>query len=351
MQRAVRFAVAIFQIAAVLMIPNLVRAQSPSHSASVADFYRGKQMRMIIRSGPGGGYDLYSRLLARHLVNHIPGNPAIIAQNMPAAGGIAAINFVASNAPQDGTVITMVSQVAVIDRALGLTSALTSAFSEFKWIGNLNDSNPLTYVWHSSSIKTLDDARRREAALGSTGAGDLSSWLPNIYNNVLGTKFKIIEGYRSSADVKLAMERGELDGMGANPLSSLMASAPDYLRDRKITVLVQVGVRREPALPEVPLLIDLGRTDEERQVLAFVTKGLAIGRPLGVGPGVPDERVAALRQAFDATVTDPEFIAEARKQGLDIGAMAGVRVQQLVNDVLSSSADIKARVRAVLLAR
>ena len=196
MKRSVRFAVGVFQIIAALTIPNLVRAQSLFDSASVADFYRGKQMRMIIRSGPGGGDRyLYSRLLARHLVNHIPGNPTIIAQNMPAAGGIAAINFVASNAPQDGTVITMVSQVAVIDSALGLTTALTSAFGEFKWIGNINDFNPLTYVWHASSIKALDDARRRQAALGSTGAGDLSSWLPNIYNNVL------VPSSRSSRDI------------------------------------------------------------------------------------------------------------------------------------------------------
>jgi tripartite-type tricarboxylate transporter receptor subunit TctC len=247
--------------------------------------------------------------------------------------------------------MTMVSQVSTIDRALGLTNTLTPAFSEFKWIGNLNDSNPLTYVWHASPVKTIDDARRTEAVLGSTGAGDLSSWLPNIYNRILGTKFKIIEGYRSGADVKLAMERGELDGFGANPLSSLMASAPDYLRDKKVTVLVQVGVRREPALPDVPLLIDLGRNDEERQVLAFVAKGLAVGRPIGVGPGVPAERVAALRQAFDATVSDPEFVAEAKRQGLDIGAMAGVNVQQMVSDVIGSPDDIKARVRAVFLAR
>jgi tripartite-type tricarboxylate transporter receptor subunit TctC len=351
MQCALRYAIVVAQIAALATLPEAVRAQTPPDNLGVADFYRGKQMRMIIRSGPGGGYDLYSRLLARHLVNHIPGNPTIIAQNMPAAGGIAAINYVAANAPLDGTVITMVSQSAAIDRALGLTSTLTTAFGEFNWIGNLNDSNPLTYVWHGSSIKTIDDARRREATLGSTGAGDISSWLPNIYNRILGTKFKIIEGYRSGAEVKLAMERGELDGFGANPLSSLLASAPDYLRDKKVTVLVQVGVRRETALPDVPVLMELGRNDEEKQILAFVAKGLAVGRPIGVGPGVPAERVAALRRAFDATVSDPEFIAEARKQGLDIGAMAGVNVQQLVNDVLGSSADIKARVRAVLLAR
>jgi tripartite-type tricarboxylate transporter receptor subunit TctC len=351
MQSALRCAIVIGQMAAAMLLPSLVRAASPDDRARVAEFYRGKQMRIIVRSGPGGGYDLYSRLLARHLVNHIPGNPTIIAQNMPAAGGIAAINYVAGAAPQDGTVITMVSQSAVLDRALGLTAALTGAFSEFGWIGNLNDSNPLTYVWHGSAVKTIDDARRIEAALGSTGAGDISSWLPNIYNKVLGTKFKVIEGYKSGSDVKLAMERGELDGFGANPLASLMASAPEYLRDKKIAVLVQVGVRPEPTLPEVPLLMDLGRNDEEREILAFVAKGLAVGRPIGVGPGVPPERVAALRKAFDDTVSDPQFIAEAKKQSLDIGAMNGVNVQKLVADVLASPAEIKARVRAVMLAR
>lgn len=323
------------------------RSQSASEvTTSVADFYRGKQMRIIIRSGPGGGYDLYSRLLGRHIVNQIPGNPTIVPQNMPAGGGIAAINYVADVAPKDGTVITMVSPLAALDKALGLTPALTADLRSFGWIGNLNDSNPLTYVWHASPVKSLDDARRMQVTLGSTGAGDISSYLPNIYNKVLGTRFKIIEGYPSGADVKLALERGDLDGFGANPLASLLAASPDYLRDNKITVLLQVGLRREKTLPDVPLLMELGTSDEQREVLTFVTKALAVGRPIGVGPGVPAARVAALRKAFDATLTDPEFIADAKRQRLDIGPMDGDTVQRLIEDVLNAPAGIKSRVLA-----
>jgi tripartite-type tricarboxylate transporter receptor subunit TctC len=329
-------------------VPSSLAQSSNNDTSRVADFYRGKQLRMIIRSDPGGGYDLYSRLLARFIVNHIPGNPTIIPENMPAAGGIAAANYVANVAPRDGTVLTMVSQSAALDRALGLTPAFTVDLNAFGWIGNLNDSNPVTYVWRTSPTKTIDDARKRTTTLGSTGAGDISSWLPSIYNAILGTKFKIIDGYPSAADIKVAMQRGELDGFGASPLASVLAVEPDSLRDKMINVLVQVGVKRDELLPDVPLLTDLARTPSEREILTFISKALAVGRPIGVGPGVPPERVAALRKAFDETVTDPEFIAEAKRERADIGVMSGETVQHLIRDVLRASPDLKQRTKMLI---
>jgi tripartite-type tricarboxylate transporter receptor subunit TctC len=314
-------------------------------AADVANFYRGKQMRIIIRSGPGGGFDLYSRLLARHIVKHIPGHPTMVAQNMPAGGGLAAVSYVAEVAPQDGTVVTMIGQSLPFDQALGYTPSFKQDLRTFHWIGNLSDSNILTYVWHTSHIKSMDDARAREASLGSTGAGDVGSWLPAIYNSVLGTKFKIINGYQGFAQVKLAMERGEVDGFGANPLASIVSTQPQLLRDHLISILVQVGLQREKLLPDVPLLNELARNDDERQVLAFVTKAMSVGRPIGVGPGVPADRVAALRKAFDATLTDPEFIAEAKKSNMDIGPMDGATVQRLVEDVQSAPEQLRAKVR------
>lgn len=323
-------------------------AASQGGDGDIAAFYRGKQMRIIIRSGPGGGFDLYSRLLARHIVNHIPGNPTMVAQNMPAGAGIAAISYVGEIGPQDGTVITMIGQSLPFDQALGYDLGFKQDLRTFRWIGNMSDSNLLTYTWHARGIRGMEDARTREVLLGSTGTGDVSNWLPNIYNGVLGTRFKIITGYQSGAQVKLAMERGEIDGFGANPLASIMTTQPEYIRDKLITILVQVGLRREPDLPDVPLLNELARTDAGRDVLDFVSKAMAIGRPIGLGPGVPIERTQALRRAFDATMADPAFLAEAKKLRMDIAPTDGAASQRLVDQVLGISDDLRKRVRATM---
>ena len=327
--------------------PGLGRAQEPS-SSDVANFYRGKQMRIIIRSGPGGGFDLYSRLLARHIVKHIPGNPTMVAQNMPAGGGIAAISYVGEIGPQDGTVVTMIGQSLPLDQALGYTPSFKQDLRTFHWIGNLSDSNLLTYTWRARGIESMNDARQREVLLGSTGAGDVASWIPELYNKVLGTQFKIINGYTGFAQVKLAMERGEIEGFGANPLASIVSTQPQLMQDRLIAILVQVGLRKEKELPDVPLLTELARTDDEREILGFITKAMSVGRPIGVGPGVPMDRVRALRKAFDATLTDPDFIAEAKKSRMDIGPMDGVTVQRLIEEVQSAPAELRTKVRALM---
>src|SRR6201999_3485335 len=213
--------------ACVLLATAVVSALgvASAHSQqSVADFYRGKQLRFVIRSGPGGGYDLYSRLIGSHIVRHIPGNPTMLPQNMPAAGGLQAANYVGDIAPKDGTILTMVSQALPMDQSLGFTPQLKADLSSFGWIGNLGDSNLLTYVWHTSPTKTMDDAKRRETTLGGSGAGSVTTWLPLVYNKVLGTKFKMINGYRTSNDVRLAMERGEVEGYAANPWNSLQSA-------------------------------------------------------------------------------------------------------------------------------
>jgi tripartite-type tricarboxylate transporter receptor subunit TctC len=344
--RRIRLAAALAALLGAAPMPATAIAQTSD--LAVADFYRGKQMRMIIRSGPGGGFDLYSRLLARFMVNHIPGNPTIINQNMPGAGGITAANYVADVAPRDGTVITMAGQALPLDQALGFTPTLTADLRTFSWIGNMSDSNILSYMWHENPVKTMDDARRIETTIGSVGAGDASSWLPEVYNKVLGTKLKTIGGYQSGSEVKLAMERGEIGGFGANPLSALLSASPDYLPQKKVSVLVQIGLRREAKLPDAPLLSELARNDQEREILGYISKALAVGRPIGVGPGVPKERVKALRKAFDATLADPAFIAQAQKEGADIGPMSGTTVQQLIEDVLGAPAELKAKVKAIM---
>jgi tripartite-type tricarboxylate transporter receptor subunit TctC len=322
-------------------------AQSAS-AQSVADFYRGKQMKFIIRSDPGGGYDLYSRLIASYIVHHIPGNPTIIPQNMPGAGGLEAANYVGAIAPKDGTILTMVSQALPMDQSLGFTPQFKADLSKFGWIGNLGDSNLLTYVWYTSPTKSMEDAKKRETTLGGSGAGSVTSWLPLVYNNVLGTKFKIINGYNGANDVRLAMERGEIEGYAANPWNSLQSADPEVVKDHKLTILAQIGVKKEKDLPDVPLLPDLASNDEQRAILDFICSAFAVGRPIATTPGVPPERLAALRKAFDETVVDPEFIKAAAQIGAEIKPVHGEELQKLVDEVINAPQSIKDKVKAAM---
>jgi tripartite-type tricarboxylate transporter receptor subunit TctC len=315
---------------------------------SVADFYKGKQMKFIIRSAPGGGFDTYSRLIGAHIVNHIPGKPSMLPQNMPGAGGITAANYMAEIAPKDGTHLTMISQALAMDQALGFTPTFKANLRTFGWVGNIGDSNVLTYTWHTSPVKTMEDAKKHETTIGATGAGDSSSWLPAVYNTVLGTKFKIINGYKSGSEVKLAMERGEVEGFGANPWSALLSASPQLVRDKQISILVQVGVRKEKDLPNVPLLSELTNDPKSKAALEYICGAFAVGRPIGTTPGVPPERIAALRKAFDETLTDPAFIADAAKMGAEINPMDGVTLQKLIEGVMDAPQDVKDNVKTIL---
>jgi tripartite-type tricarboxylate transporter receptor subunit TctC len=315
---------------------------------SVRDFYQGRQMRFVIRSEPGSGYDLFSRLVGEHIVRHIPGNPLMIPQNMPGGGGLRAANFVGELAPKDGSVLTMVSQALPMDQSLGFTPGLKADLRTFGWIGNLGDSNLLTYVWHTVPVKTMADAMKRETTIGASGAGSVTSWLPEVYNQLFGAKFKIINGYKSANDIRLAMERGEVDGYAANPYSALIAASPEVIAKGQINILVQVGTRKEKALPDVPLLPDLARNAADREILDFICKSFSVGRPISTTPGVPAERLAALRKAFDATMVDPVFLAAAEKLGTEIAPINGKDLQALIDELMNAPENLKARVRAVL---
>ena len=317
----------------------------------VADFYKGKQMQFIIRSNVGGGYDQYSRLLGRHIVKHIPGNPTMLPVNMPGGGGLQAANFIAQAAPKDGTFLTMVSQGLPMDQALGLNKGLQADMKTFNWIGNMSDSNQLTVTWHTSPTKTIEDAMKRETVIGATGAGSISTQVPAVLNNVVGTKFKVIFGYPGGAEINLAMERGELEGRATNPWASYVSVTPHYVNEKKLNILVQTGTKKDKDLPDVPLLRDLAKTPEQRAILDYISKAVAVGRPVGTTPGVPADRVAALRKAFDATLTDPAFVAEADKQKMEISAMTGAELQQIIGDIIDAPIDLLEKVRQVTHSR
>jgi tripartite-type tricarboxylate transporter receptor subunit TctC len=303
---------------------------TPALADPIADFYSGKQIKFVIRSGVGGSYDSYSRLLGRHIGRHIPGNPSVVPLNMPGGGGIRSANYVAKVAPQDGTILTIVSQGLVIDQALGLNASFQADLRDFQWVGNISASNQVLVTWHTSPTRTLADLMRRETVIGSSQAGSISVQMPAVLNNIVGTRIKIVFGYPDGRDINLAMERGEVEGRATNPWSSYISTDPQYVDNKLIIPIIQIGMQKESQLPDVPLLRDLAKDAPGQAVLDFMSKAVAFGRPIATTPGVPAERVAALRKAFTATMSDPALIAEASKAGMELGERSGEEVQSLV---------------------
>ena len=333
---------ALAAITASSIAPNAARADA------VEDFYKGKQMRFIIRSDPGGSYDLYSRMIGRHIVKYIPGNPTILPVNMPGGGGLLAINHIAQVAPKDGTILTIPSLGLPMYQAIDFFGdKLKADMGKFNWVGNVTDSNPVLVTWHASKVKTLDDAKKQVAFLGTTGAGSISAQLPAVYNNLLGTKFKVIYGY--GGDDAIAMERGEVDGRATNTWSSYKSTRPDWVKNKRLNYLLQIGLKKEPELPDVPLLMDLATNEEQRQIFTFFSTVVAITRPVATSPEVPAERVAALRKAFMATMKDANFLADAAKQQADVSPMPGEDVQRLTQALLDTPPDLLERVRAAMI--
>ncbi len=314
----------------------------------VADFYKGKQLRMVVRTTPGGDYHQYSSLLARFLPKHIPGNPQIIINHMPGGGGIIAANFMANLAPRDGTVIGIVSQGLILDQALGMSPQLKADLRQFNWIANVVDSNQLLVVWNTSQTRSIEDAKKRDTLIGTTGAGSASVQYPAFMNNVLGTRFKLVSGYVSGTEIDLAMERGEVEGRGTNPYSGYMASRPTWIPTGKIIPLMQSGIKKEPGLPGVPLIVDQVVAPENKPLLAMLGRASSFGRPLATTPGVPAERVAALRKAFEGTIADPEFQATAAKENLEIRTMTGNQLTELVAGILDAPHDVRDRMKVAL---
>ncbi len=290
---------------------------SPSASVladPVADFYTGKQIRFVVRSEPGTTYEQYSRLLAAHMSKYIPGKPTIVLIFMPGGGGIVAANYVAKVAPQDGTILTIVGEGMANEQALGLSNSFQGDLRSFNWIGNLSNSAQVLVTWHTSPTKTLADATQRETLIGTTGAGSISVQIPAFLNNVLGTKFKIVLGYPSPNAVDLAMERGEVEGYGGGAWARYQTVTPQFISGKLINPLVQIGLAKETTLPDTPFLHDLARRPEDQPLMDFMSKAVSFARPLATTPGVPSERVAALRKALEETLADPEFLADVAKE-------------------------------------
>jgi len=326
-------------------LPLLMAA--PASADDVADFYRGKRISLVVGYGTGGGYDLYARMLGRFMGEHIPGKPTIIAQNMPGAGSRGAANWLYKVAPRDGSVIATLSQTTPTDQALGQPGVQFDV-RKFNWIGNTSVINNLLFVSARSGVATLDQAKSKPLAIGATGASSPSVLYPQVSNNLLGTKFRIVSGYPSGGDINIAVERGEVDGRGSDSWASMKSTHPDWLRDHTINILFQIGAKREADLPDVPLWSELGQTDEQRQVLEILSGDVAVGRPILTAPDVPPDRVRALRRAFDETLTDPLFVDAVSKANMEFHPIGGEALQDVVSRIAGASPQVIAMVKEAI---
>lgn len=323
-----------------------VAATAYAGAASAQDFYAGKTLTIVTSTGEGGTYDFSARTLARHLPAHLPGKPTIIIQNMPGGGHMLATNHMYSVAPKDGTMIATVNQSVPTHQVLDGRGARYDA-SKFNWLGALIDRNQTFAVWHTAGVKSFEELKTKEVIAGATGEGSSGFRYPTALNNVFGTKIKIIKGYKSTDEVRVALQRGEVNAQ-ATSLGSYVTENPEWIKDKTVIFLVQIGSKRDPLIADVPLWTELAKTDEDRAVLNLIGGAINIGRPFLAPPGLPEERVALLRKAFDATVNDPAFIADADKQRLTVIPLTGNEVARIVQDTVNASPAVIERAKKVM---
>jgi tripartite-type tricarboxylate transporter receptor subunit TctC len=322
-------------LAAGSVVASLIVSPATAQEA-VAQFYKAKTINFYIGYPPGGAYDLYARLVARFMGAHIPGKPNIIPRNMPGAGGHTAAAYVANISMPDGTSFGTADNSLALAQVTG-DKTLTFDVRKLQYLGNPIVTNNVMVAWHTAGVQSIDDARHREIVMGATRPSNPGGQYPRAANLLLGTKFKLVYGYPGTGELNIAMEKGEIEGRGSNDWVGWKATKPDWVADRKIIVLAQIGLRREKDLPNIPLLVDLASNDKDREVLKILSSNVIVGKPVFTSPGLPTDRLAALRKAFDETVTDPEFLAEAMRQRLDIDPVNGETIQKLIADLIENT--------------
>ena len=302
---------------------------APAAAEDAADFYRGRTLTLVVGHEAGTGYDLYGRTLARHLSRHIPGEPAMVVQNMPGAGGLNAANWLYNVAPKDGSVIMVVAADPMFEPLFGGATARLDP-TAYSWLGNIDESVATCDVAEKSGIARVEDLFTREAVFGATGATSAVSTFAVGLKNLLHARMKIVQGYKGTADLKLALERGEISGACGMSVSTLKTQWKDALASGAIRPILQFGLKRSPDLPDIPTIYDFARTDQDRGVYDLAFGRHVLGRPVMAPPSLPPERAAALRAAFEATMIDPAFLAETQKLDLPVTASSGAEVTQMV---------------------
>lgn len=342
------FASRLTRVLAAVASPALLLTvlSTPARADAVADFYKGKNVDLLVGASTGNDFDFRARMLARHMGKYIPGQPLILVRNMPGGGGVVAMNYMQNRGAHDGTVMHIMFPNM---GALQATKEPGVAFDlrQFRFIGNTTDSQNVMSVWHTSPAKTIEEAKRTEIVLGAT-PGNTGIYYARALNQMIGTKFKIISGYPGGNEINLAMERGEVHGRASITMASWKSTRPQWLAEKKLFHLLQAGASRHPALPDVPLLHELAANEEDRQLLIFLSASVAIARAVVTTPGVPPERLEALRHAFDTVVKSPELLEEAAKTNTDISPLSGEDSQRISDAIVNAPPAVVARAKAIM---
>ena len=321
------------------LMATALASATPALAEPVADFYRGRQVSLVLSTGAGGGYASYAHAFAPYLSKHVPGNPNIVVQNMPGAGGIRAMQYFASIAPRDGSVLGLVHSSVPFAPLYGIKGA-TFDPRAMNWIGSINSSEAICVSWAASGVTQWKDLYDKTYIVGGTGAGSQMETMPAMINKLFGTKIKIISGYTGGNDVYLAMERGEVHGRCGGLVSSINSTRPDWFGARKVAVPIAVALERNPLFPDTPAIYEFAKDDRTRQILKLILFPLQMDRPMLTPAGVPPERVAALRKAFHAAMNDPAFIAEAQRLNIEIGEVSGEKLQAILAEAFHTPPDI-----------
>jgi len=328
----------------------LVGMPAASQAAGVEDFYKGKTVSINVGFAVGNAYDAYGRLIGRYLGKHIPGNPTVVVQNMVGAGSLNVANFIYNVAPKDGTAIGVFNRNVPMEPLLGNKNAQFDG-RKFTWIGSAGKEASVCVSWHSSPVKTIDDLLKTELVVGGTGLSADSGLIPVVLADVIGAKTKLITGYPGGNEISLALERGEVQGRCGWSWGAILSSKPDWIADKKLNILLQANLVRSSALPDVPLALDYAKTDEQRQLLKLVFSWQEMAWPFFAPPALPADRSAALRAAFAKTMADPDMLAQAKKENIEVSLVPGADVEKIVEDIYKTPPSVVDNLKKIIASR
>src|SRR5215471_4545870 len=328
--------------AAALSAVFVTASAASAHAAdAVENFYKGKTIQVLVGFGPGGGYDLYARTLARYMGRHIPGNPTLVPQNMPGAGGVKAMNYLYNVARKDGTVIGTFARGLAIEPLLGHAQGTQFEATKFSWVGSVSNEVSVCAFWATSGIKTWQDVQTKRTLIGASAAGADSEIFPTVLRNLFKLPTKVVTGYSGGgADINLGMERGEVTGRCGWSWSSLLSQSKPLLDGKKINIVLQLALQKHEDLPNVPSVMDLPTTPQNQAALKLIVSRQSIARPFAAPPGIPADRLRALRDGFDATMKDPQFLAEAKRLDLEVRPVSGAEVEKLIKEIYATPPDV-----------
>jgi tripartite-type tricarboxylate transporter receptor subunit TctC len=346
---AATFVSATATLSAAICATGILVAASSANAQSVAEFYTGKTVTISVGYSPGGSYDFYARVFSRYLGKYIPGNPTVVIQNMPGAGSLRAANFLYNVAPKDGTALGVVTQTVMLEAPLGTPGVKYDA-TQFSYVGRMTGVLETMIIWHEAKAKTIEDVRQHETIAGGTGPTSPTEGYPRLLNAFAGTKFRIVSGFGGTSEIMLAMERREVDAL-ENSWNSIVRTKKEWVDTKKINVLIQAVLERSKLLPDTPTLVEMGRTADEKAALAFYTSSAAVSRSLLGTPGIPADRLKALREAFQATLRDPDFLAEIKKSRSEFDPAPGEYLEDLAKKIAATPREIVQRTAAALRAK